>query len=109
MAGGTGSRLWPLSREKMPKQFIVIEDNKCMLVQTIERLCDLVPPEKCFVITNKELLDITRDTLYGIIPPSNIIAEPARKNTAACIAYASLLIKKNTAAALYVSSPLMVM
>jgi mannose-1-phosphate guanylyltransferase len=94
MAGGAGSRLWPVSREKTPKQFIVIEDNKCMLIQTLERLCDLVPPEKCFVITNKKLLDITKNTLDGIIPLSNIIAEPARKNTAACIAYASLLIKK---------------
>lgn len=94
MAGGTGSRLWPLSRENRPKQFICVEDGKCMLLRTAERICEIVPAEKCFVITNKKLLDITRNTLQEVIPSANIIAEPSRKNTAACIAYASLLLKE---------------
>jgi len=94
MAGGTGSRLWPLSREYKPKQFISAEGSKCMLVQTIERICEMIPAEKCFIITNKNLLDITQDTVRNLIPFSNIILEPMRKNTAACIAYASLLLKE---------------
>lgn len=94
MAGGTGSRLWPLSRECRPKQFISAQNNPCMLLQTIDRIRAIVPPEKCFIITTGNLLDITQKTLEGIIPPSNIILEPMRKNTAACIAYASLTIKE---------------
>ena len=95
MAGGTGSRLWPLSRENRPKQFISVENGKSMLIQTIERICEIVPPEKCFIITNKNLLNATQETVRDIIPFSNIILEPSRKNTAACIAYATLLIKEN--------------
>ena len=95
MAGGAGSRLWPLSRQDKPKQFICVSGGKCMLVETIERICQIVAPEKCFVITNRDLLDITCDTLKNLIPLSNIISEPARKNTAACIAYASMLLRKN--------------
>ncbi|NCB51976.1 MAG: nucleotidyl transferase [Clostridia bacterium] len=94
MAGGTGSRLWPLSRECKPKQFISIENNQCMLLQTIDRISAIVPPEKCFIITTTNLLDITQKTLEDMIPPSNIIIEPIRKNTAACISYASLAIKE---------------
>lgn len=94
MAGGTGSRLWPLSRENKPKQFISIEGSKCMLLQTIERICEIIPADRCFIITNKNLLDITMETVKNIIPYSNIILEPMRKNTAACIAYASLLLKE---------------
>lgn len=94
MAGGTGSRLWPLSRENKPKQFISVEGNKCMLIQTIERVQEIVTAENCFIITNKNLFDITKKTVEDIIPISNIILEPERKNTAACIAYASLLLKE---------------
>lgn len=94
MAGGVGTRFWPLSREKKPKQFISVDGNKCMLVQTIERVCQVIPPENCFIITNQELLDITQETIKDIIPVSNVIAEPLRKNTATCIAYATLLLKQ---------------
>ncbi len=94
MAGGSGTRLWPLSREARPKQFIYIDDGNCMLVQTIERVCEVVPADKCFIITNKDLLDITLDTVKNLIPFSNIILEPEKKNTAACIAFATLLLKE---------------
>lgn len=93
MAGGVGSRFWPLSRENKPKQFISVDGDKCMLIQTIERVCQVVPPENCFIITNQNLLKITQDTIQNIIPSTNIIEEPLRKNTAACIAYATILLK----------------
>lgn len=94
MAGGSGTRLWPLSREAKPKQFISIDGGNCMLLQTIERLCEVVPPDKCFIITNRNLFDITWETVKDLIPQCNIILEPEKKNTAACIAFASLLLKK---------------
>lgn len=94
MAGGSGTRLWPLSREIRPKQFISMADGSCMLIQTIERMCEIVPADKCFVITSKELLDVTWETVRELIPYSNIILEPERKNTAACIAFATLQLKK---------------
>ncbi|PXV96044.1 mannose-1-phosphate guanylyltransferase [Lachnotalea glycerini] len=93
MAGGVGSRFWPLSREKKPKQFIRVDGDQCMLVQTIERVCNVVSSENCFIVTNKDLLRITQDTIKDIMPIENIIEEPSRKNTAACIAYSTLLLK----------------
>lgn len=94
MAGGSGTRLWPLSKQASPKQFIPVEDDSSMLVQTIKRLCEVIKPEHCFIVTNKNLFDITKETAGGLIPEDNILLEPDRKNTAACIAYATLLLKK---------------
>ena len=94
MAGGAGLRLWPLSRQSKPKQFISVDGDECMLVQTVRRLCGTVAPDNCYIITNENLLDITQETLAGLIQPSNIITEPMRKNTAACIAYATMAISE---------------
>lgn len=100
MAGGSGSRLWPLSRENKPKQFINVEGNKSMLVQTIERVQKIAAAENCFIITNQKLFEITKKTVDGLIPVSNILLEPKRKNTAACIAYAALQLKERLCAGL---------
>ncbi|NLX77786.1 MAG: nucleotidyl transferase [Clostridiaceae bacterium] len=94
MAGGSGTRLWPLSKEASPKQFIPVEDNCPMLIQTIKRLCRVVQPGQCYIITSRRLADITGKTAGEYIPRENILSEPDRKNTAACIAYATLLLKK---------------
>lgn len=94
MAGGSGTRLWPLSKEVKPKQFISVDEGACMLVQTIERICNIVPADKCFIITNENLTNLTEDTVKNLIPLSNIIKEPEKKNTAACIAYATLYLKE---------------
>jgi mannose-1-phosphate guanylyltransferase len=94
MAGGSGTRLWPFSRESKPKQFISVDGNKSFLAQTIDRICDVIPAEKCFVITNKDYLNLTKDAVKDLIPISNIILEPLKKNTAACIAYATLYLEK---------------
>ncbi|HEX2926654.1 MAG TPA: mannose-1-phosphate guanylyltransferase [Ruminiclostridium sp.] len=92
MAGGSGTRLWPLSKEERPKQFISIDNGECMLVQTINRVCRCVPASNCFIITNQSLMDLTREAVKDIIPYSNIIAEPQKKNTAACISYGAMLL-----------------
>ncbi len=94
MSGGSGTRLWPISREARPKQFISIDDDGCMLVQTIERLCEIVPADHCFIVTDKRLKNITLNTVKKLIPRKNIIFEPQKKNTAACIEYAAVILKK---------------
>jgi mannose-1-phosphate guanylyltransferase len=94
MAGGSGTRLWPFSSVNKPKQFISVDGNKSFLVQTIERICEVIPAEKCFVITNKAYLNLTKEAVKDLIPISNIIIEPLKKNTAACIAYATLYLEK---------------
>ncbi len=94
MAGGTGTRLWPISRENRPKQFIKVDDGNCMMVQTVERLCETVPADHCFIITNKSLKNATRKTVKNLIPLENIILEPQKRNTAACIEYAAMVLKK---------------
>lgn len=92
MAGGSGSRLWPISREEFPKQFITVDGDKCMLLKTIERICKFIPVENCFVITNQNLVGLTKKVTKNIIPKANIIIEPERRNTAACIAYPTFYI-----------------
>ncbi|GGL48502.1 mannose-1-phosphate guanylyltransferase [Sporolactobacillus putidus] len=94
LAGGSGTRLWPLSRESKPKQFISVDGNKSFLVQTIERICEVIPAENCFVITSKVYLDMTKEAVKDLIPISNIISDPLKKNTAASIAYATLYLEK---------------
>lgn len=94
MAGGSGKRFWPISRGNKPKQFISVDGNKCLLVQTIERICELIPAEKCFIITNKDYFDMTKETVKDLIPISNIIIEPLKRDTAACITYAALYLEK---------------
>ncbi|WP_024832653.1 mannose-1-phosphate guanylyltransferase [Ruminiclostridium josui] len=94
MAGGSGTRLWPLSKEKKPKQFISVDDGECMLVQTINRVCQSVAPSNCFIVTNQSLVEMTKEVVKDIIPPTNIISEPVKKNTAACIAYTTMLLDK---------------
>jgi len=94
MAGGSGTRLWPISKETNPKQFILVENDDSMLVQTIKRLCKVVQPEQCYIVTNRLLTDITKKTAGEYIPEGNVLSEPEKKNTAACIAYATLLLQK---------------
>ena len=93
MAGGAGLRLWPFSREKKPKQFISADGCRCMMLRTIERISPAVPLSNCFVVTNRNLAAMTEDALKGVIPASNLIVEPERKNTAACIAYSTFTLK----------------
>ncbi|NWF90373.1 MAG: NTP transferase domain-containing protein [Ignavibacteriaceae bacterium] len=91
MAGGIGSRFWPRSKEKMPKQLLKIFGNNTMIQSTVERLNGVIPYENIFVITN----NIQRDEIINQlsqIPKSNILVEPFGRNTAACIGFASLLI-----------------
>src|SRR3954462_3324048 len=94
MAGGIGSRFWPLSRVNYPKQFLdILGTGKTLIQQTFERFSRLVPLENIYVVTAEEYLDITHEQL-PILSKENILGEPYRKNTAPCIAYISFKLQK---------------
>ena len=93
MAGGIGSRFWPMSTPEHPKQFIdVLGCGRSLIQMTADRLLPLCPYENMWVVTSRNYLDIVREQLPGI-PEANILAEPEARNTAPCIAYACWKIK----------------
>lgn len=104
MAGGVGSRFWPRSKKKLPKQLLKIFDNDTMIQATVNRLDGLVKKENIYVITNKlqrpEVLNQLKD-----VPAENIIEEPFGRNTAACIGLASIIIKAKDSNAVTVVLP----
>ena len=105
MAGGVGSRFWPMSTAEQPKQFIdVLGVGKTLLQLTAERFETICPPENVWVVTNKKYVDIVRQQLPDM-PVSNILCEPCRRNTAPCIAYVSWRIKSKDPKANIVVSP----
>ncbi len=95
MAGGVGSRFWPRSTEKTPKQLLKIFGENTMIQDTVDRLQGLVENEDIFVITNKiqrpEIINQLKN-----VPAENIIEEPFGRNTAACIGLASLIVKEKS-------------
>src|SRR6185436_17342871 len=92
MAGGIGSRFWPMSRNNYPKQFIdILGTGKTLIRQTYERFLKICPVENIFVVTNESYLE----HVYKLIPEltkSQVLAEPLRRNTAPCVAYAAYRI-----------------
>lgn len=94
MAGGIGSRFWPMSTPECPKQFIdVMGCGKTMIQMTVERFAPLCPMENVWVVTSGEYVDMVHAQLPQV-PVQNILAEPAMRNTAPCIAYACWKIRK---------------
>ncbi len=89
MAGGVGSRLWPLSRNAMPKQFVdLLGTGRSLLQMTIDRLAHIVPRENILIVTSAKYADIVGRQAEGI-PAENVLYEPFKRNTAPCIAYAT--------------------
>lgn len=87
MAGGVGSRFWPMSTVKYPKQFQdILGTGRTMIQQTYDRISDLIPGENIYVITNREYIGLCQSQLPEI-HPENIVGEPMMKNTAACNLY----------------------
>jgi len=105
MAGGIGTRFWPYSRNSKPKQFLdVLGTGKTLLQSTHERFLPLCPKENIFVVTNVEHVALTREQIPSI-EPDQLLAEPMRKNTAPCVAYACHKIAKKNPEAVIVVSP----
>ncbi|MDZ7672425.1 MAG: sugar phosphate nucleotidyltransferase [Halanaerobiales bacterium] len=93
MAGGQGTRFWPLSRKDNPKQFLNLTDNqRTMLQNTVERIKPLVPADKVFIATNKRYKKAIAEQLDEV-PEENIIIEPYKRNTAPSIGLSSLYIE----------------
>ncbi|RLG58172.1 MAG: mannose-1-phosphate guanylyltransferase/mannose-6-phosphate isomerase [Candidatus Hydrothermarchaeota archaeon] len=92
LAGGSGTRLWPLSRELYPKQFHPLVGDKTLLQQTVERCLKYVNKEDIIVVTSEKLYFQVLYQLKGVIAKKNILSEPMGKNTAPAIALASLYI-----------------
>ena len=89
MCGGVGSRFWPYSRENCPKQFIdFLGTGRSLLQMSYDRILPIVPKENIVVVTNAKYADLIRQQLPDVLE-SNILLEPARRNTAPCIAWAA--------------------
>lgn len=105
MAGGIGSRFWPMSIPEYPKQFIdVLGLGKSLIQLTKERLSTLCPAENFWVVTSEHYVDIVKEQLPDI-PANHILAEPEPRNTAPCIAYACWKIRKENENANIVVTP----
>ena len=97
LAGGSGSRFWPKSREQLPKQLLKITGQGTMIQNTLDRITPVIPPENTWVVTNENYaLETCRQLQTMGFCPSQLLTEPMGRNTAAAIGYvASILIKKH--------------
>jgi len=104
MAGGIGSRFWPLSKTRRPKQFLdILGAGRTLLQQTFDRFSQLMPPEQIFIVSNLEYKKIIVEQLPEV-PVENILLEPLRRNTAPCIDYANFrILRKNPEAKIVVA------
>ena len=94
MAGGGGTRFWPLSRQAMPKQMLNLSGKDRMINETIDRLHGTVEKEDIFIVTNEKQAAKMLECVDGRIAKDHILAEPSARNTAACIGYAAMEIVK---------------
>jgi mannose-1-phosphate guanylyltransferase len=93
MAGGSGTRLWPCSREACPKQLLGLLSERTMLQEAYQRITPLVPDDKIFVVTNETYIDIVRQQIPQL-PSGNIIGEPEGHGTAPCIGLCALYLRR---------------
>lgn len=93
MAGGKGTRFWPLSTEEKPKQFLNLIGEDTMIQTTVNRILPIIPMERIFVCTGAMYVDLVKEQLPEL-PERNIIVEPEGRNTAPCIALSAMVIKR---------------
>jgi mannose-1-phosphate guanylyltransferase len=104
MAGGSGTRFWPASRKRLPKQFLAVGGKRSLIAETAERLGKLVPPERRLVVCGEEHAALVRKALRNL-PPENILCEPAARNTAPCVAWAALEVERRSKGAVHAVLP----
>ncbi len=105
MAGGIGSRFWPMSRSAHPKQFIdILGTGESLLQQTFKRLSRICPDQNILIVTNEQYADLVAEQLPSL-NKDQILTEPARRNTAPCIAYACFKIHKENPKASVIVAP----
>ena len=94
MAGGIGSRFWPMSRASLPKQFLdILNTGRTLIQSTYDRFAQFIPKENIYVVTSNQYEEIVARQLPEL-SRSNIVTEPSRKNTAPCVAYIAYKINK---------------
>ena len=105
MAGGIGSRFWPMSRTNYPKQFLdILNIGRTLIQSTYDRFAKFIPKENIYVVTFEDYADIVAEQLPEL-SKANILCEPSRKNTAPCIAYVSYKIHLLNANANLICAP----
>ncbi|HQW68690.1 MAG TPA: mannose-1-phosphate guanylyltransferase [Flavobacterium sp.] len=105
MAGGVGSRFWPVSTTEFPKQFHdMLGSGETLIQKTFSRLVKLIPAENILILTNERYNDLVLEQL-PMVKPEQVLLEPAMRNTAPCILYASLKIQKQNPYAVMVVAP----
>lgn len=105
MAGGGGTRFWPLSRKKTPKQLLNLSGREVMINETIDRVSKIAESEDIFIVTNAAQAEAMRKVTAGRVPSENILCEPSARNTAACIGYAAVKIIKERGDGVMVVTP----
>ncbi len=104
MAGGGGTRFWPWSREKLPKQILPILSERSMIYETVDRISSFIPPKNILIVTSRvQVKALHREVPQ--IPRSNLLVEPFGRNTAPCLCFAALHIHKINPAAVMVVLP----
>ena len=94
MAGGIGSRFWPMSRTSYPKQFLdILNVGRTLIQSTYDRFKKFIPEENIYIVTSDEYVPIVQEQLPEL-KMANIVAEPSRKNTAPCVAYISYKLQQ---------------
>ena len=105
MAGGGGTRFWPLSRRRRPKQFLTVAGDRSLLQTTWDRALDIVAgPENVLVVTASSYQELTREQLPDL-PEGNLLLEPQARNTAPCIAWATAALRQRDPEAVEVVMP----
>ena len=94
MAGGGGSRFWPLSRQATPKQLLNLTGKDLMVNETLDRMGLVIPGKNMYIVTNCTQALAMEQAVHGRVLPGQILAEPAARNTAACIGYAAFEVLK---------------
>ncbi len=105
LAGGGGTRFWPLSRQDLPKQLLNISGNDIMLNDTIQRFDGVIPMENTIIVTHRSQATLLESIMHTSVQASNILVEPVSKNTAASILLAALYIEKNHGESLMIVFP----
>lgn len=104
MAGGSGTRFWPLSRAATPKQLLQLTGERTMVQMTVDRLGDLVTPERTVIVTNERLVDAIARQLPDL-PAGAVVGEPCRRDTAPCIGLAATRVLRDDADAIMAVMP----
>jgi mannose-1-phosphate guanylyltransferase len=105
LCGGTGPRLWPLSRVDRPKQFLNLFSENSLIKETFLRAKRIVPAENIYIVTNVKYFSLIKKNLRGLVDVQNILSEPQKKNTAMAILYATAVISQKDPQAIIASFP----